>query len=46
MWPLLGEAIGKECIFVTNEELKESLLMAPKNGYARITAQQRVEMEA
>ena len=31
---------------MTNEELKESLLMAPKNGYACITAQQRAEMEA
>ena len=31
---------------MTNEELRESLLMAPKNGYARITAEQKVEMEA
>ena len=31
---------------MTNEELRESLLMAPKNGYTRITAQQREEMEA
>ena len=31
---------------MTNEELKESLLMAPKNGYARINADQRAEMEA
>ncbi|MBP3305157.1 MAG: aminopeptidase [Oscillospiraceae bacterium] len=31
---------------MTNEELRESLLMAPKNGYARITAEQRAEMEA
>ena len=30
---------------MTNEELRESLLMAPKNGYARITAEQRAEME-
>ena len=30
---------------MTNEELKESLLMAPKNGYARISAEQRAEME-
>ena len=31
---------------MTNEELRESLLMAPKNGYTRISAQQRDEMEA
>ena len=31
---------------MTTEELRESLLMAPKNGYARITAQQRAEMES
>ena len=31
---------------MTPEELRESLLMAPKNGYARITAQQRDEMNA
>ena len=31
---------------MTNEELKESLLMAPKNGYARINAEQRAEMES
>lgn len=31
---------------MTNEELRESLLMAPKNGYARITPAQREEMEA
>ena len=31
---------------MTVEELRESLLMAPKNGYTRITAQQRIEMEA
>ena len=31
---------------MTTEELRESLLMAPKNGYARITAEQRVEMES
>ena len=30
---------------MTNEELRDSLLMAPKNGYARLTAEQRVEME-
>ncbi len=30
---------------MTNEELKEQLLAAPKNGYTRITAQQRAEME-
>ncbi|MBE6958074.1 MAG: aminopeptidase [Ruminococcaceae bacterium] len=31
---------------MTNEELRESLLMAPKNGYTRINAQQRAEMES
>ena len=31
---------------MTNEELRESLLMAPKNGYARITPEQRAEMES
>ncbi len=31
---------------MTIEELKNSLLAAPKNGYARLTAQQREEMEA
>ena len=31
---------------MTNEELREKLLMAPKNGFARINAQQRQEMEA
>jgi len=31
---------------MTTEELRESLLAAPKNGFARITAEQRVEMEA
>ena len=30
---------------MTNEELKSSLLMAPKNGYSRITAEQKAEME-
>ena len=30
---------------MTTEELRESLLAAPKNGYARITAEQRAEME-
>ncbi len=30
---------------MTNEELKEQLLAAPKNGYTRITAEQRAEME-
>ena len=29
---------------MTTEELRESLLAAPKNGYARITAEQRTEM--
>ncbi len=31
---------------MTNEELKEHLFAAPKNGYATLTAQQREEMEA
>ncbi len=31
---------------MTNEELRESLLMAPKNGYTTLTAEQRAEMEA
>ena len=31
---------------MTTEELRESLLAAPKNGFARITPEQRVEMEA
>ena len=31
---------------MTTDELRESLLMAPKNGFARITAEERVEMEA
>ena len=31
---------------MTTEELRESLLMAPKNGYARITPEQRAEMES
>ena len=31
---------------MTNEELRDSLLMAPKNGFARITEGQREEMEA
>ena len=31
---------------MTTEELRESLLAAPKNGYARITAEQKAEMEA
>ena len=31
---------------MTTEELRESLLMAPKNGYTRITAEQRDEMNA
>ena len=31
---------------MTNEELRESLLAAPKNGYAQITAEQKAEMEA
>ena len=30
---------------MTNEELRQSLLMAPKNGYARINAEQKAEME-
>ena len=31
---------------MTLDELRESLLMAPKNGYTRITSEQRIEMEA
>ena len=31
---------------MTNEELKNTLLSAPKNGYAGLTAEQRAEMEA
>ena len=31
---------------MTNEELRESLLAAPKNGYTGLTAEQRVEMES
>ena len=31
---------------MTTDELRDSLLMAPKNGYSRITAQQRDEMKA
>ncbi len=31
---------------MTTEELRESLLAAPKNGYARITPEQREEMNA
>ena len=30
---------------MTIEELRESLLNVPKNGYSRITAEQREEME-
>ena len=31
---------------MTNEELREALLAAPKNGYATLTAEQRAEMES
>ena len=31
---------------MTNEELRQSLLMEPKNGYARISDAQRAEMES
>ena len=31
---------------MTNEELKEQLLSAPKNGYAALTPEQRAEMES
>ncbi len=31
---------------MTADELRESLLASPKNGYARISAEQRAEMEA
>jgi len=30
---------------MTNEELRQSLLLSPKNGYTKLTAQQREEME-
>ena len=30
---------------MNTDELRESLLMAPKNGFSRITTQQREEME-
>ena len=30
---------------MTNEELRENLLSAPKNGYTKLTAEQRTEME-
>ena len=31
---------------MNTDELRESLLMAPRNGYARITPAQREEMES
>ena len=31
---------------MTTDELRESLFAAPKNGYARISAEQRAEMES
>ena len=31
---------------MTNDELREALLAAPKNGYTRLTPEQRAEMEA
>ena len=31
---------------MTNEELRDSLMFAPKNAYANLTAEQRAEMEA
>ena len=36
----------KEGFSMTIEELKDSLLAAPKNGYARLTPQERGEMES
>ena len=30
---------------MTNEELKSTLLSAPKNGYASLSEEQRAEME-
>ena len=30
---------------MTTEELRESLMAAPKNGFTRINAEQRAEME-
>ena len=35
-----------EDILMTNEELREQLLMSPKNGFSRITAEERVNIEA
>ena len=34
-----------EDIQMTNEELREQLLMAPKNGFSRITPEDRANME-
>jgi len=31
---------------MTTDELRENLLNAPKNGYTKLTAQQRTEMES
>ena len=31
---------------MTTEQLRSSLLAAPKNGYARLSAEERAEMEA
>ena len=31
---------------MTTEELRESILSAPKNGYSKLTDEQRKEMEA
>ena len=44
----MGDGIRtqRSVIAMTIEELKESLLAAPKNGYARLTAEERAEMEA
>ena len=30
---------------MTTEELRESILSAPKNGYSKLTDEQRAEME-
>ena len=44
---IMGEDIKqKENYIMTTDELRESLLASPKNGYTRIDARQRAEMES
>ena len=44
---IMGEDIKqKENYIMTTDELRESLLASPKNGYTRIDAGQRAEMES